>query len=40
MEIWHGREANVQEAQKALYHRSKCNFAARRGEYTMESEKE
>jgi fructose-bisphosphate aldolase class I len=40
MEIWHGRETNVQEAQKALYYRANCNFAARRGEYIMESEKE
>ncbi|MDP2338711.1 MAG: class I fructose-bisphosphate aldolase [Bacteroidota bacterium] len=39
LEIWHGEEANVLKAQQALYHRAKCNFAARRGEYTdaMES---
>ena len=38
MEIWNGKEANVTKAQQALYHRAKCNFAARRGEYndTME----
>jgi fructose-bisphosphate aldolase class I len=35
LEIWNGKEVNVQEAQKALYHRAKCNFAARRGEYNI-----
>jgi fructose-bisphosphate aldolase class I len=34
LEIWRGEETNAEEAQKALYHRSKCNYAARRGEYT------
>jgi len=34
LDIWKGKEVHVQEAQKALYHRAKCNFAARRGEYT------
>lgn len=38
LEIWRGDEANVAEAQKALYHRSKCNYAARKGEYTSEME--
>jgi len=38
LEIWMGKEANVQKAQKALYHRAKCNFAARSGEYTSEME--
>jgi fructose-bisphosphate aldolase class I len=33
MEIWKGSDANVAAAQKALYHRAKCNKAARRGEY-------
>ena len=33
LEIWQGDEANVLTAQKALYHRAKCNLAARRGEY-------
>jgi fructose-bisphosphate aldolase class I len=33
LEIWHGKETNVPEAQQALYHRAKCNQAARRGEY-------
>ena len=38
LEIWQGKDANVQAAQKALLHRAKCNRAARRGEYisTME----
>jgi fructose-bisphosphate aldolase, class I len=39
LEIWQGQDANVSEAQKALYHRAKCNRAARRGEYTLEMEK-
>jgi fructose-bisphosphate aldolase class I len=33
LEIWRGEEAHVTAAQKALYHRAKCNQAARRGEY-------
>lgn len=33
LEIWHGKEANVLAAQQALYHRAKCNQAARRGKY-------
>jgi len=36
LEIWQGREINVPEAQQALYHRAKCNQAARRGEYNEE----
>jgi fructose-bisphosphate aldolase class I len=38
LDIWQGKEANVLAAQQALYHRAKCNRAARRGEYntTME----
>jgi fructose-bisphosphate aldolase class I len=32
--IWHGQQANVIPAQEALYHRAKCDGAARRGEYT------
>ena len=38
--IWHGEEANIEEAQEALYHRASCNSAARRGEYSAEMEKE
>ena len=33
LEIWQGEEANVVAAQQALYHRAKCNRAARRGKY-------
>ena len=38
LEIWHGNEVNVPEAQKALNHRAKCNRAARQGEYNIEME--
>lgn len=34
LEIWKGKGENVLKAQQALYHRGKCNLAARRGEYT------
>jgi fructose-bisphosphate aldolase class I len=34
LEIWHGDQANVVPAQQALYHRARCDGAARRGEYT------
>ncbi len=38
LEIWRGEESNALAAQQALYHRARCNRAARRGEYnsTME----
>ena len=39
LEIWHGEEANVSAAQEALYHRAKCNQAARRGEYNIGMER-
>ena len=39
LEIWHGKQANVSAAQRALYHRAKCNRAARRGEYNAVMEK-
>jgi fructose-bisphosphate aldolase class I len=39
LEIWQGREENVSAAQRALYHRAKCNRDARRGEYTSEMER-
>jgi fructose-bisphosphate aldolase class I len=39
LEIWHGKEANVPEAQQALYHRARCNRAARRGEYNAAMER-
>jgi fructose-bisphosphate aldolase class I len=38
LEIWKGDEANIPAAQRALYHRAKCNSAARRGEYNEEME--
>jgi fructose-bisphosphate aldolase class I len=34
LEIWQGHEANVVPAQQALYHRARCNRAARWGEYS------
>ena len=34
LDIWHGKDANMMAAQKALLHRANCNRAARRGEYT------
>ena len=39
LEIWRGKEANVLAAQKALYHRARCNRAARRGQYDATMEK-
>ena len=39
LEIWHGEPANVAAAQHALYHRARCNWAARRGEYSALMEK-
>jgi fructose-bisphosphate aldolase class I len=33
LEIWCGKQANVSATQQALYHRAKCNRAARRSEY-------
>jgi fructose-bisphosphate aldolase class I len=39
LEIWKGQEANVLAAQQALYHRARCNQAARRGEYGAAMEK-
>jgi fructose-bisphosphate aldolase class I len=38
LEIWKGEEANVLSSQQALYHRAKCNRAARRGEYNAAME--
>lgn len=39
MGIWHGEEKNKHEAQQALYHRAKCDDAARRGEYSAAMER-
>jgi fructose-bisphosphate aldolase class I len=33
LEIWRGEDANFLQAQQALYHRARCNRAARRGTY-------
>jgi fructose-bisphosphate aldolase class I len=38
LEAWHGDDANVQIAQKALLHRAQCNRAARLGEYSAAME--
>ena len=40
LEIWHGEEANVQVAQRALLHRAECDRAARRGEYSAAMDQE
>jgi fructose-bisphosphate aldolase class I len=40
LSIWHGKETNVSDAQKALYHRAVCNRAARQGEYNINMERE
>jgi fructose-bisphosphate aldolase class I len=39
LEIWKGQDNNVLAAQQALYHRARCNQAARRGEYDAAMEK-
>jgi fructose-bisphosphate aldolase class I len=39
LEIWKGEEAHVSAAQQALYHRARCNWAARRGEYNAAMER-
>ena len=33
LEIWKGQQANAAAAQQALYHRARCNGAARWGQY-------
>ncbi len=38
LEIWKGRQANIPAAQQALYHRARCNGAARLGRYRTEME--
>ena len=40
LEIWQGQQTNVWAAQKALYHRVRCNMAARNGEYSSDMEKQ
>jgi len=39
LEIWQGEEAHLLAAQQALYHRARCNRAARRGEYNTAMER-
>jgi len=39
LEIWSGEDAQVSTAQQALYHRARCNRAARRGEYNAAMER-
>jgi fructose-bisphosphate aldolase class I len=39
LEIWNGDETQVEAAQQVLYHRSKCNRAARLGEYNASEDK-
>ncbi len=39
LEIWKGQQSKVEEAQKLLYHRAKCDAGARLGEYSIEMEK-
>jgi len=34
METWHGKHENLKAAQRAFYHRAKCNSAATLGNYT------
>jgi len=38
--IWRGEDEHVAAAQRALYHRARCNQAARRGEYDAAMERE
>ncbi len=38
LEIWQGKEAHVSAAQQALYHRARCNRAARNGAYNAAME--
>jgi fructose-bisphosphate aldolase class I len=40
LDIWKGQEINVWAAQKALYHRARCNMSARKGEYSTDMEKQ
>jgi len=39
LEIWQGKETRILAAQQALYHRARCNRAARRGEYNAAMER-
>jgi fructose-bisphosphate aldolase class I len=39
LDLWLGKDENVEAAQKALYHRAKLNSAARQGKYAPGMEK-
>ncbi|MBU4260984.1 MAG: fructose-bisphosphate aldolase [Proteobacteria bacterium] len=39
LEIWQGEKSHVSAAQQALYHRARCNRAARRGEHSAAMER-
>jgi len=39
LDIWGGKDENINAAQQALLHRARCNRAARRGEYNAALEK-
>jgi fructose-bisphosphate aldolase class I len=38
LDLWHGKDENVQASQKALVHRAACNSAARKGQYSQRLE--
>jgi fructose-bisphosphate aldolase, class I len=38
LKAWQGQGANIAAAQRAFYHRAKCNSAARKGAYNQEME--
>ena len=40
LKVWAGKAANLPAAQKAFYHRARCNGAARSGSYTAQMEQE
>jgi fructose-bisphosphate aldolase class I len=40
LEAWHGRDRNLKAAQRALWHRARCNGAASLGKYSDEIEAE
>jgi fructose-bisphosphate aldolase class I len=40
LRLWGGKAANVAAAQRALYHRAKCNSLATLGRYTEAMEQE
>src|SRR5690606_37595151 len=40
LDIWSGKNENIEKAQQALYHRAMCNQAAVEGNYTVKMENE